>query len=795
MATRTRRHTPPRSGVRARRPAPSGRKRPPPRGRKPPARKPVKRRRRQREPIAVGAVRFVYVHIRSAPVELWGLVVALAGVVAGLGIYKDGGGPFGAMLGYVARLMFGGVAVVFPIAVVVAGLLMMAPAVRPQVVRMVAGAGVTCLALAGMVHLLQGNRRVVAPIEKLQDMGGIFGALVARPVSGLIGGFFTWVLLLVLLFVGVMILTRTSVGTVGGWMKLGAASAAAFGRGLAARIDLESENDVDLIDTDSEDEEEVEEEEEYDEEDLDEIDLTDETSAAEAQIVNLPTKPKQLAMPVGDSSKYKLPALDLLALGGEREVSARSIEETINVLEATLEQFNVDASVTGHTAGPTVTRFEIELGPGVKVNRVLSLSNEIKYALASGELRFLAPIEGKSAIGVEVPNRTRQLVTLGDVLRSKRAQADKHPLSVALGQDISGETVFANVTEMPHVLIAGATNSGKSSCINAIITSILCRARPDQVRMILIDPKRVELTHYAGVPHLLTPVVTVPKKAASALNWVVREMEMRYELLAASGQRNLEFYNDAASRGVLTKVSDDDPEPGPLPYILVVVDELADLMMIAPRDVEAAICRIAQMARAVGIHLLIATQRPSVDVVTGVIKANIPSRMAFSVASQQDSRVILDQGGADKLIGHGDMLYLHANSSKPRRIQGAWVTEREIAAVVGHARRQGTPDYIEGVTAEDGPGSMGGGFGGSAGDDDDLLEEALQLIVRSQLGSTSMLQRKLKVGFARAGRLMDLLETRGVVGPSHGSKPRDVLMTADELDQRDARSNDAGDDL
>ncbi|HEX2235315.1 MAG TPA: DNA translocase FtsK, partial [Actinomycetota bacterium] len=488
--------------------------------------------------------------------------------------------------------------------------------------------------------------------------------------------------------------------------------------------------------------------------------------------------PRQLAMPVGDGRSYKLPPLDLLARGAEQQTSVRSIEDTTAVIEATLREFNVDASVTGYTAGPTVTRFEIELGAGVKVNRVLSLSNELKYALASGELRFLAPIPGRSAIGVEVPNRTRRVVTLGDVLRSRRAQQDRHPLTVALGTDVSGEPVTANLAEMPHVLIAGATNSGKSSCINSMITSILVRARPDQVRMILIDPKRVELTHFAGVPHLLTPVVTVPKKAASALGWVVREMEMRYEALAHFGMRNLEFYNDAVARNAIVKRSDDDPDPEPLPYVLVVVDELSDLMMVAPRDVESAICRIAQMARAVGIHLVVATQRPSVDVVTGVIKANIPSRIAFSVASQQDSRVILDQGGAEKLVGRGDMLFLHASSSRPRRIQGAWVTEKEVAAVVGHARRQGTPEYVESVTAEDSGPEAGGGI---AGGDDDLLQEALELVVRSQLGSTSMLQRKLKVGFARAGRLMDLLEQRGVVGPSQGSKPRDVLMSPDEI--------------
>ncbi len=786
MATRTRRHVPPRS-TRARRPAPRSARKP---VKRPPARRPAARKRSKarKEPVALRVFRFVFVHIRTAPVEVWGLVVAVAGVLAGMGIYREGGGPLGGMLDHLARVLFGGIAILFPVAVIGAGILMIVPSIRPQVLRMAAGATVLSLALAGMVHLANGNKRVGAPIEKLQDIGGIFGALVARPISGFVGGFVTWALLLLVLGTGLMILTRTSVGTVGSWMKFGAATAAAFGKGLAAKIDLESEGLADVDDEEVEGDDEIVIDDDDDEpvaKRLRPVAVPDASGPHDA-VQALPTKPKQLSMPVGDSSTYKLPPLDLLSRGGEVEVSANTIENTTALLEATLEQFNVDASVTGYTAGPTVTRFEIELGPGVKVNRVLSLSNEIKYALASGELRFLAPIPGKSAIGVEVPNRSRQLVTLGDVLRAKTSQSDKHPLSVGLGQDISGETVMANITEMPHVLIAGATNSGKSSCINAIITSMIARARPDQVRLILIDPKRVELTHYAGVPHLLTPVVTNPKKAASALNWVVREMEMRYEMLAASGQRNLEFYNEAAARGEVQRSNEDDPEPAPLPYIVVVVDELADLMMVAPRDVEAAICRIAQMARAVGIHLIIATQRPSVDVVTGVIKANIPSRMAFSVASQQDSRVILDQGGADKLIGHGDMLYLHANSSKPRRIQGAWVTEREIASVVGHARRQGDPRYVEGVITEEAS-SSGMGGSSSTGDDDDLLQEALQLVVRSQLGSTSMLQRKLKVGFARAGRLMDLLEQRGVVGPSQGSKPRDVLMTVEELDARDER--------
>ena len=704
--------------------------------------------------------------------EVWGGLVALIGIAAGVGIYSSEANILQNIFGFVGTFLVGSLETIVPPLIVLMGILMILPSTRDHVGRILGGTILGVIALAGMVHMARGNKPLSIPLERLQAKGGVGGALAAHPVSSLLGNGITWILLALALGVALMIVTRTSPIQLVDYTKDGALALADFVRGLAEGEDEEDE-----------DEEEYEEEEEYeDEADVydEEDEVEDEEEAEEAPRAEARGGQGLLPMPVSSSRNYKLPSLDLLARSESREISARSIEDATKILEATLEQFKVDAAVTGYTAGPTVTRFEVELGAGVKVNSVLNLSNEIKYALASGELRFLAPIPGRSAIGIEVPNRSRQLVTLGDVLRSKDAQRDKHPMSVALGRDTSGEVVMANLTEMPHVLIAGATNSGKSSCINSLITSILARARPDQVRMILIDPKRVELTHFAAVPHLLTPVVTVPKKAASALNWVVREMEMRYETLAHSGMRNLEHYNEAVSRGAVVKRTDDDPEPHQLPYILVVVDELSDLMMVAPRDVENAICRIAQMARAVGIHLVIATQRPSVDVVTGVIKANVPSRLAFSVASQQDSRVILDQGGAEKLIGLGDMLYLHANSSRPRRIQGAWVTEREVAGIVGHTRRQSDPEYVEGVTVEEsGPGGIGGAGGGG---DDELLEEAKQLVVRSQLGSTSMLQRKLQVGFARAGRLMDLMEQRGIVGPSKGSKPRDVLMTIEELE-------------
>ncbi|MFN2489920.1 MAG: DNA translocase FtsK [Actinomycetota bacterium] len=771
MATRTRR---PASKPRRRAP-----KRAPARGgaaRRPAARRRPPRRRSRAAPVVRGvaggigwglrAARGALVALLHAPAEAWGALALLGAALVGSGIYGSGAGPAATAAEGIAALLIGRVRNLAPPLIMLSGILLIVPRTRRHVGRIAVGATCCLVATAGLTHLVAGNPQLSAPLARLQKAGGIAGAIAARPVANVIGVLPVWILLLGLLGLGVMVVTRTPAARVAGWVHAGAANAVAFLRALAQGGDEGPGQEPGALD-----EETIPEEAEEDpDEELEEPSGRDGEASAAA-------RPRQLAIPVGDARTYKLPSLELLRPGDAREVSAASIRAAVDVLEGTLAEFKVDAAVTGHTAGPTVTRFEIELGAGVKVNSVLSLANEMKYSLASGELRFVAPIPGRSAIGVEVPNRARQLVTLGDVLRSRQAQSDKHPLSVALGKDISGEPVLANLAEMPHLLIAGATNSGKSSCINSMITSLLTRSRPEQVRMILVDPKRVELNHFAGVPHLITPVVTVPKKAASALNWVVREMEMRYETLAHCGMRNLELYNEAAARGAVVKRTDDEPDPEPLPYIVVIVDELSDLMMVAPRDVESAICRIAQMARAVGIHLVIATQRPSVDVVTGLIKANIPSRLAFSVASQLDSRVILDQGGAEALIGNGDMLFLHANASKPLRVQGSWVTEKEMAGVVGYCRRQGEPDYVEDVTTDDATADLGGAAG-----DDDLLDEALDLVVRSQLGSTSMLQRKLKVGFARAGRLMDLLEQRGVVGPSQGSKPRDVLMTADELD-------------
>ena len=498
--------------------------------------------------------------------------------------------------------------------------------------------------------------------------------------------------------------------------------------------------------------------------------------------------------PGAQASPWKLPPLKLLERGEVHEVDRHLLEAEGRTLEAALAAHGVETTLVGMTVGPTVTRYELSLGAGVKVARVTNLHKDIAYAMASADVRILAPIPGRSAIGVEVPNKARQLVLLGDILSSAEAARATHPLEVALGRDIAGRPILVNLAEMPHLLIAGATGAGKSSCINSLVTSLLVRTTPDQVRLILVDPKRVELGQYNGLPHLLTQVVVNPKKAANALSWAVHEMERRYDLLAEVGVRDITGYNAAFDRGDLgdgvqagpTDTGPDAEKPFKrLPFVVVVVDELNDLMMVAARDVEESICRIAQMARAVGIHLVIATQRPSVDVITGVIKANIPSRLAFAVSSLADSRVILDQPGAERLIGQGDMLLAIASSNVPRRVQGSWVSEDEVHKVVAHWRRQASPMYVDGVEGE---GAAGGGVDGVGDDDEEHLEAAMELVVRSQLGSTSMLQRKLRVGFARAGRLMDLLERRGVVGPSEGSKARAVLMSPEELDELRSRS-------
>jgi DNA segregation ATPase FtsK/SpoIIIE, S-DNA-T family len=646
------------------------------------------------------------------------------------------------------------------------------------------------LGLVGMVHVFAGTPVPTDGVDALARGGGFVGFLIASPVVSAVGPWVGAILLGLLVSFGLLIVTATPVHAVPGRLRV-------LGDRVLRRHDIDGIDDIDDIDEEYQEEDEYAEDE-YDEENEYEEDgeddnepedisvsattpyaspviVTSEPTSDLGQPEPLPIRSEQL--PLAGDVAYTLPEASLLREGSPHKTRSVANDTVIAALTEVLDQFAIDAQVTGFSRGPTVTRYEVELGPAVKVERITALSKNIAYAVASADVRILSPIPGRSAIGIEIPNTDREIVSLGDVLRSSNARRDHHPMLVGLGKDVEGGFVCANLAKMPHVLVAGATGAGKSGCINSLITSILMRATPDEVRMVLVDPKRVELNHYEGIPHLITPIITSPKKAAEALQWVVREMEMRYDDLAAYGFRHVDDFNKAVKAGTITPPPGSERQLRPYPYLLVVVDELADLMMVAPRDVEDAIVRITQLARAAGIHLLLATQRPSVDVVTGLIKANVPSRLAFATSSLADSRVILDQPGAEKLVGQGDALFLPMGASKPMRIQGSWVNESEVRAVVAACKSQLQPVYREDIDTV----APKREIDEEVGDDLDLLLQAVELVVSTQFGSTSMLQRKLRVGFAKAGRLMDLMESRGIVGPSEGSKARDVLIKPDEL--------------
>ena len=821
--------------------------------------------------------------------DLWAIALVTAGVLLALAVYGDEAGAVGHAVDVGVGAAVGWARFLLPPSAVAAGVAVVAGRRHLLSGRAGVGAAITLLAACGLAELAGGTPSISAPRAALSGAGGFLGALLGQPLAHGLGTAGSVVLLLAVGVVGGVLATGVRLRSLG---RPFVAAGSAIGRAVDRPVqvhdlgtDLRIERAEERTGTVSADPGlDVAARTVFDGDaeagaaagpvrDAGGTDVAGDVAdaaardlaraAAESAADGAPSGHGRVALggeehdgglgaggsPVEPAAgEWRLPPSRLLARSREQRHDERLLDQAGDALVAALAAHGVDTRLVGRTVGPTVTRYELELGAGVKVARVTSLHRDIAYAMASPDVRILAPIPGRSAIGVEVPNRQRQLVALGDILSSTEAARASHPLEVALGRDIAGRPVIVNLAEMPHVLISGATGAGKSSCINSLVTSVLMRATPDEVRLILVDPKRVELSQYNGLPHLLTPVVVDPKKAANALAWAVKEMERRYDVLAEHGMRDIAGYNEALARGELgpaggpsdsvrvaaiaahvragahgapsvhgapgaahgapsvhgapgaadgpddpgradTTVAQgfDDGEgasrgPERLPFVLVVVDELNDLMMVAARDVEDSVCRIAQMARAVGIHLVLATQRPSVDVITGVIKANVPSRMAFSVSSLADSRVILDQPGAERLIGKGDMLLLTASSSVARRLQAPWVSEEEVRAVVAHWRRQGrVTEPVVGIQGvDDGPTNSGL----SGEDDDELLEAALELVVRSQLGSTSMLQRKLRVGFARAGRLMDLLELRGVVGPSEGSKARAVLMTPEELDAR-----------
>ncbi|WP_026116341.1 DNA translocase FtsK [Nocardiopsis valliformis] len=742
-----------------------------------------------------------------------GLVLLALGILVASAVWWQSEGPLLEATRFVVVGAFGTFSPILPLLFLpIAVKLMRTPSSGREgdAGRLSIGVTAIMLGLLGLIHIAHGIPQPVDGIEGLQNAGGVIGFVASGPLSAVVTPWLTGLLLALVLIFGILVVTATPIRRIpdrlqtlfGALMERDTGPDSGIGilgadpekkpakrkrkpkSAASETVAGDHERPYDSPVLPSEPEAEIAPA------------LTDEEEAAAAAAA-VPKKPaKKAKAPVPDPTPppvtteqlsipsrvvegdYELPVPTMLKPGSPVKPRTQANDDVVAALSGVMEQFKIDAEVTGFTRGPTVTRYEIELGPAVKVEKVTALSKNISLVVKSADVRIQSPIPGKSAIGVEIPNTDKDIVSLGDVLRSPAATSDDHPMLVGLGKDVEGSNVVANLAKMPHVLVAGATGAGKSTCINGLITSLMMRATPDEVRMILVDPKRVELTMYEGIPHLITPIITNPKKAAEALQWVVGEMDRRYDDLAASGYRHVDDFNAAVRTGELTAPPGSERVYEPYPYLLVIVDELADLMMVAPRDVEDAVVRITQLARAAGIHLVLATQRPSVDVVTGLIKANVPSRLAFATSSLADSRVILDQPGAEKLVGKGDSLFLPMGAGKPIRLQNAWVSEKEIRGIVDHCKKQSEPSYREDVAVAD---TKKKEIDEDIGDDMDLLLQAVELVVTTQFGSTSMLQRKLRVGFAKAGRLMDLMESRDVVGPSEGSKARDVLVQADDL--------------